>query len=356
MNYCRAFWILPLLATGCGQSAPTGPVVLGHLHQTDDEEEMRGVALAIESLNADPARHVAGRKLRVIHADAGSGPDEAQGQSARLLTLDKVEALIGGNRWGSVERVTLAAQSPPTVAVTCNGYAGASFAPMLFPIGAAPSEIGRVLGLYCRESLKASKIIILKETDAVVPGLIAKSFAEHHSGATEQAIHANEAPDSLKDLKADAFLLCASARNALAWKAKLPAEVPLLFGGEEAELASLQREVEAKRDFIAVASFHPDDTVPTSREFVARYQERYGKAPSTSAALSYDAVMIWSEAARRAGASASEKVREQLAKKPATFAVLTGTLWFESDQTPRRPLLIVRTSSNGVKLEKRFEP
>jgi ABC-type branched-subunit amino acid transport system substrate-binding protein len=267
-----------------------------------------------------------------------------------------VEALLGGNRWGSVERVTLAAQSPATVAVSCNGYSGAPFAPMLFPIGAAPSEIGKVLGLYCKESLKASKIIILKETDAIVPGLIAKSFAEHHSGVTEQTIHANEAPDSLKDLKADAFLLCASARNALAWKAKLPAGVPLLFGGEEAELAILQREAEAKRDFIAVASFHPDDATATSSAFVARYRERYGKAPSTSAALSYDAVMIWSEAARRASATASDKVREQLAKKQATFAVLTGTLWFEADQTPRRPLFVIRIASAAVKLEKRFEP
>ncbi len=346
---------MPLLFVGCGRSSDTSPVPIGHLHHAGDEESIRGVTLAVEQINADSARHVAGRKVHVIHADGGTTPDEAQGQTTRLITLDKVDALIGGNRWGPVERLALAAQSPATVAVTCNGYGGAPFAPMLFPIGAAPSEIGKTLARHCKE-VKASKVIVLKEADAVVPGLIARSFAEQWGSAAEHTIRGNETPDFLKDLKADAIVLCASARSALAWKTKLPPGIPLLFGGEEADIAILQREIEAKRDILAVASFHPDDPTPTAREFVQRYQERFGKAPGLGAALAYDALMIWAEAARRANSASSDKVREQLAKKQATFATLTGSLWFEADQTPRRPLFVVRIASDGIKLDKRYDP
>ena len=356
MPYRHCFWIVPLLVVGCGRSTPTGPVVLGHLQHASNEDEVHGVALAVEEMNADPARHVAGRKLRAIHADAGANPDEAQGQAARLVTLDKVDALIGGSRWGSVERLTLAAQSPSTVAVTCNGYGGAAAAPNLFPIGAAPAEIGRTLARHCKEVLKVAKVIVLREADAVVPGVIAKSFAEHFGSASEQVIRANESPDSLKDLKADAILLCASARAALGWRGKLPSGIPILFGGEEADLPILQRESEAKRDIIGVSSFHGDDSSQGIRDFVQRYQQRFGKPPTAAAALSYEAVMIWSEAARRANEATSDKVREQLARKQATFAVLSGSLWFEAEQSPRRPLFAVRVSADGIKLERRYDP
>lgn len=343
-----------LFAIGCSKSANTGSIVIGHLHQTGVDDEIAGVALAVEEINADGSKHITGRKLKAIHADAGSTPDETQGQSARLITLDKVEALIGGTRWGAVERLVLAAQSPATVAITCNGYAGPQGSQLPFPIGVAPSEVGKTLAVYCKDKLKASKVVVLKEADAVVPGLVAKALMENLPGASEQVIHGSDTPETFKDLKADAVVLCASGRKALAWKNKLPTSSPLLFGGEEADIAMLQGECDGKREFIAVASFHPDDE--TSREFVQRYQKRYGKTPTTAAALSYDAVHVWAEAARRADSPASDKVREQLTKKQAYFLVTTGSLWFEGEQSPRRPLFLVQIADGTIKLKQRIEP
>ena len=60
-----------------------------HLQPSQNDEEFYGSSMAVDEINADPAKRVLGRKLKVIHADAGSTPDEAQGQTARLLTVDK---------------------------------------------------------------------------------------------------------------------------------------------------------------------------------------------------------------------------------------------------------------------------
>jgi branched-chain amino acid transport system substrate-binding protein len=354
----RAFVLSALLFTfGCSHSAPTGPIVLGHLQPSQNDEELHGIALAVNEINADPSKHLLGRKLKVIHADAGSTPDEAQGQTARLLTVDKVDALIGTNRWAQAEKMALAAQSPLIVAMSLNGYAGAPASAPLFPLGIAPAEQGRALSRYVKESLKGTKAVVLKEMDAAIPGLVAKSFVEHFgTGAVELTLKAAEAPDTLKDLgKPDAIVLCGSAKTVLDWRSKLP-DVPLLFGGEEADMPLLQAESKAAKPFFAVVSFHPADETPSAIEFVGRFREQFGKPPTVSAALAHDGVAVWTEAVRRANSLETDKIRQQLTKKDSTFAVLTGQLSYAADQSPRRPLFIVRFGGLESSLVIRYEP
>jgi branched-chain amino acid transport system substrate-binding protein len=348
------------MSFGCSKSQPTGPVVIGHLHPSRDEDEIHGIALAVEAINADPAKHVTGRKLKVVHADGGSSPDEAQGQTVRLLTIDKVDGLVGISRWSQAEKMGQAAQSPLTVGLSLNGYAGNPAVSSLFPIGVAPSEQGRALARHAKE-LKGTKAIVLKEADTVIPGLIAKSFGEHFgetgNSIAEHTIKPGEAPDYLKELgKPDVIVLCGSAKQVLLWRSKLVAGPTLLFGGEEAEMASLLSDVDPAKQFIAAASFYPGDDTPAAKEFVRQFQEKHGKPPTIAAALAHDAVNIWAEAARRANSTEPEKVREQLSKKDAEFEVLTGKLSFVEDHSPRRPVFVVRLTPEKPHLERRYDP
>jgi branched-chain amino acid transport system substrate-binding protein len=342
---------------GCSHSAPTGPIVVGHLLPGQNDDEFHAVSMAVEAINADPAALLLGRKLKVIHADAGSTPDEAQGQTARLLTVDKVDAVIGTNRWAQAEKMALAAQSPLVIALSLNGYAGAPASAPLFPVGIAPAEQGRALCRYIKESLKGTKAVVLKEADAVIPGLIAKAFVQHFgSGAVEMSLKAAEAPDTLKDLgKPDAIVLCGSAKAVVNWRSKLP-DAPLLFGGEEADTPLLQVESKAARPFFAVVSFLPADETPAAKEFVRKFQDQFGKPPTVSAALAHDAVVVWTEAVRRANSLETDKIRQQLTKKDASFGVLTGQLSYAADQSPRRPLFIVRYAGLESSLVIRYEP
>ncbi len=354
----RTFVFSALLFTlGCSHSAPTGPIVLGHLQAGQNDEEFQGVSLAVNEINADPSNYLFGRKLKVIHADAGSTPDEAQGQTARLLTVERVEAVIGTTRWAQAEKMALAAQSPLVVAMSLNGYAGVPACAPLFPLGIAPAEQGRALSRYVKESLKGTKAVVLKEADAVIPGLVAKAFVEHFGGgAVELTLKASEASETFKDLgKPDAIVLCGSAKAVLDWRLKLP-DAPLLFGGEEADTPLLQAEIKAAKPFFAVASFHPADETPAAKEFVSKFQEQFGKPPTASAALAHDAVVVWADAVRRANSLESDKVRHQLANKDASFAVLTGRLSFAADQSPRRPLFIVRHDGLDASLVVRYDP
>jgi len=354
---------LPLLMVcllgGCSTSPPSGPILLGHLSSSPDEEEIHGIALAVDPINADAARHITGRKIRVIHADAGKSPDEALGQASRLLTLDKVEALLGPGAYSQVEKTILAAQSPPTLVLTLAGYAGNSPGAMAFPVGLDPAEQGRFLAQYIKESVKTDRVVILKENDAMVAGLAARALAGHLSPTkvVEHAIKAGETPDLFQNFDKEGsstFVLCGSAKSILTWRSKLPKQ-HLFIAGEELELARLASDRDAERPLTAVVSFDSVDGSAAAQAFTKRFQEKYGKLPSLAAALAHDSANVWIEAARRANSIQYDKLREQLTKADATFPILTGNIrWM--NQSPRRPGFVVRFEGPSTTLLKRYEP
>jgi branched-chain amino acid transport system substrate-binding protein len=349
--------ILFCTGIGCSRSSSSGPVVLGHLNAGQAEDEINGAALAVEAINADLARQPAGRKIKVIHADAGSTPEEAQGQAVRLLTIDKVEGLFGPSRWSQTERVALADQSPSVIALTLDGYPGPSPNPAVFAIGISPADQGKALARHAKDSLKAAKAIIIKEADTVVPGLVARAFAEQFGGnPAEHSVKPGDSLDFLAEIagaKPDVVLMCGSAKQVSLWRSKVTGGAALLFGGEEAEVAALP--LDGKPMFAAV-SFHPEDATESVKDFTRRFRQKHGRPPSAQAALAYEAVQIWSEAARRANSTQSNKIREQLLRKDAPFEVLTGSLKFGPDQSAQRPIIVINLSADGPKYVARLTP
>src|SRR5437588_3971394 len=90
-----------LLLAGCSRSAPTEPFLVGHLAVTSGPDIVpgtqaeQGIRLAVEEANADPARHVAGRRVAVLHADTQGKPDLFAAQATRLAKVNKVVAPLG---------------------------------------------------------------------------------------------------------------------------------------------------------------------------------------------------------------------------------------------------------------------
>jgi ABC-type branched-subunit amino acid transport system substrate-binding protein len=354
----RLLWLLFILgfSFGCAPSAPPGPIVLGHLESGQSDDEMHGIALAVETINADAANSILRRKLKVVHADAGVTPDETQGQAIRLLSIDKVEGLIGPNRWLQAEKIAPAAQSPGTIAMLLNGYAGSPASASLFPVGIAPAERGRALARYVKERVEGANVVVLIEAEAPIPRLVAKAFVKHFGGVDERTIKAGEAPDSQKNLgKPSAILMCGSTKSVLAWRSKLPTGT-LLFGGEEVDMQTLQAESDPMKPIVAAVSFHAADKTPAAQEFVRQFQEKHGKPPTIDAALAHDAVAVWAQAVRRANSLHAESIRDQLLHENATFEVLTGQLSYAANHSPRRPIFLVKIDGNQTSKLFRYEP
>jgi branched-chain amino acid transport system substrate-binding protein len=91
----------------------------------------------------------------------------------------------------------------------------------------------------------------------------------------------------------------------------------------------------------------PWETVPTAKEFVKKYQERYGSVPPF-APYGYDAVMVLAEAIKRSKSLDREKIIKAL--RDPTFVVqgVTGEIKFdENGQTPGRRFYFYTFNEKG---------
>lgn len=72
--------------------------------------------------------------------------------------------------------------------------------------------------------------------------------------------------------------------------------------------------------------FDPDSESENVQIFVGNYREKYnGKTPNALSALSYDVVLMYADAIKRAGSADADSVRDALADPDAVYECITGT-------------------------------
>jgi branched-chain amino acid transport system substrate-binding protein len=363
-----------LLLAGCGSRGTPEPILVGHVAPLSGpdryvgEHERRGILLAVEKANSRP-EGVAGRSVTVLHGDAG-GPDEATSAAVRLVTVNKVVALLGDMDAAQAEALAKVAQSYSVPLVSPGGPPGRPASEFAFRSGLAPPFKGQILARFAAGELKASAAAVL------VTGVEGRSPAANAVGAAVAAAFTREfrarggkvagewvyrTPQELRGLAdrlrvapAPAALVAAAPADLAALShAGLDPKVPLLFaGGVEAPYPFDDAAVD-NVVYLATA-FVPEAATPRAVDFVRKYRDRFGEAPDAHAALAYDSARLLFEAIGRAGTTDGPKVREALAGI-TNFESLTGPCSWGEDQWLVRPGFIVRREKGRAGPAKRYE-
>ena len=101
--------------------------------------------------------------------------------------------------------------------------------------------------------------------------------------------------------------------------------------------------------------WHPDLDLPEARAFVARYRERYGKVPKSTAAMTYDAVHLILDAVTRSGSKTPDAIRQGLLDTK-DYKGATGVITFDGSNDPSRSVVINRLTQGRVELYARIDP
>ena len=91
--------------------------------------------------------------------------------------------------------------------------------------------------------------------------------------------------------------------------------------------------------------YHADDPAPSVREFVQKYEKRFGSKPDSIAALAYDTTRVLSRAVGRSGTD-HKALRDALAAT-RNFAGVTGTITFGPDRNPIGKKVVIEEIKNG---------
>jgi branched-chain amino acid transport system substrate-binding protein len=369
------------MLTGCSQSTPAEPIVVGHLSPLSGpdkrigEHARQGIMLAVEEANGENDK-INGRSVEVHHADDRGNAPLAGDEAVRLVTVNRAVALLGGTSTDQAEQIARSMQSYGDENSQTKQLSGIPFvtpSPLPLPLaaesafstGLAPARQGQLLGRFAAQELKTKHVAVVFDGGSVSAAVAEGFTREFAANGSRRADHYRYEKDGLGELpgriaraKPEAVLIAAPVADFVKLRDGLAGAgltVPLLFGGEDLTWPALVAEPAAGDGVYATTMFAADGLTPQGKELARRYQERFKEPLDLYAATAYDGARVLFEAMRRARSCKPELVREALGGLD-NFESLTGPLTIDrGDHTARRPAFVVQQQQGQTKLVQRYD-
>jgi branched-chain amino acid transport system substrate-binding protein len=328
----------------------------------------QGFVLAFDEINRGGG--VLGQKLELVTEDNQSKPGQSSTAVRKLITQDKVVAILGDATSSATLEAAPIAQSDkiPMITPTATNPRITEVGDFIFRVCFLDEFQGRVLAKFAREKLNAGRVAILTDVKQDYSVDLAKFFRDEFSkrGGTIVAEQSYSTGDT--DFRAQLTSLRA-ARPDVIYVPGYYQEVGLIvkqgrqigltmpFVGCDgwANQALLEIGGKAVDGCYFTNHFSPDDPSPVVKEFVARYREKYGSPPDTFSALGYDAARLLADAIKRAGSSDSKALRDALAGTTG-FSGVTGQISFDANRNASKPGLIVTVKDGRFEIAEKIAP
>ena len=373
IGYASTAWLLLaglLVSTAAcerksgGATDTTGDILVGFYGSlTGDgasfgQSSREGAELAVDELNA--AGGVLGRKLRLLVEDDQSKPEEASNAVTKLITQDKVVAVIGE----VASRRTLAAApisqryQIPMITPASTNEKVTEVGDYVFRVCFIDPFQGEVLAKFAYNDLKARKVAILRDQAQDYSVGLTDSVAQHFSKLGGQVLPPvsyssgdadfkaaltrirSEKPDVLfaTGYYSEAAIITRQARE-------LGMTMPIL-GGDGWVGDALQNGREALNNTYISNHYSGDNPDPIVQNFVSTYKTRFNRDPDAIAALAYDAIKVLADSLTRAQSTEGPKLRDAIAA--ADVPGVTGRLKMNAKRNVDKPAVVQEvTYGNG---------
>lgn len=350
------------------------PIKIGHFGALTGKEaafgiaSRKGIVMAIEELNA--AGGILGRPVEYLGEDIQSKAGESATAVKKLISRDKVVAILGGNpSSNSLEAAPLCQNARiPMMAISSTNPKVTTIGSYIFRICFIDPFQGAVLGRFAREHLHARRIALLTPVTPYGIGLsneLRKKFTELGGEVVAEQKYAEGDKDFKAQLTAirtfrpdviaatgyytEAALICKQARE-------LGLEATLIGGDgwEAPQLTELGGK--AVEDTYYSTGFSADNAAPEVREFVRKFQARWNnEIPEALSALGYDAMMLYADAIRRAGTTDGPALRDAIAATK-DFPGVTGRTTIDGQRNSSKPAVILRVKNGRTEFVSAVAP
>jgi branched-chain amino acid transport system substrate-binding protein len=330
----------------------------------------KGTMLAIEELNA--AGGLLGKQIEFIYEDNRSTPGESATIAKKLITRDKVVALLGEVASGrSLEAAPIAQASQiPMISPSSTNPKVTETGDYIFRVCFTDPFQGRLLAEFARRTLKAQKIAVFSDVSAPYSVGLAQFFREPFVAGGGQIVAEQKYTGGDKDFKAQLTAIKSTQPDAImvpgyytdvglivAQARQLGITVPL-FGGDGWEAPELIQIAGAKalEGTYYSTHFSAENTDALVQRFVAAYAAKYnGETPDGMAALGYDSVMVLADAIKRAGTTAGPQLRDALAATKGLPSV-SGATTLDENRDASKPAVIITVKDGKFKYVETIAP
>lgn len=350
---------------GCGQTAANAnEIKIGINYElsggvaTYGQSSVEGIEMAIDEINA--AGGINGKKLVAVKYDNKSEPAEATTLASKLMTQDKVVAVLGPATSGSFKaeipvalknKVPVASGSATADDVTVDAAGVKDYA---FRICFNDSYQGTAMANFALTNLSKKKAVIIMDSSSDYGKGLAENFKKtfEAAGGTIVATESYVAKDTdfnaiLTSIKGKDFdvvfipgyyeevgLIIKQARA-------LGINVPVLGadGFDSPDLIKLAG-ASALNDVYYSNHYSSLDKDPLVVKFIADFKAKYNKEPNAFNALGYDLAKFVADGIKRADKVSGESIKNALAGT-TNFQGVTGSFSVDKNHNPVKAIVVI---------------
>ena len=377
--------VAAMLVTGCGgggeenkaadgdKAAGGDTIKIGFLgaktggHAAYGVETLKGMKMAAEDINK--AGGIDGKKIEIVEEDHGSKASEGATVTQKLITREKVVAIVGDPTTGITKLAAPIAQQNKVVLLSA-GAVGTGvveigdyiFRDTLLDAVAAPS-----VTKYVKETLGWKKVAVITSMNNDYSVGLTKLFEEAIAANGIEVVAKQSIQDgdqnfsaqvtAIKDKNPDGIVFTGYyTEGGLFMKEARKQGMQALMVGGDGLLSDVLMEMggEAVEGAMIYCGFAADENkaVDKTKAFIEAYKAaNENKLPDMFSAQGYDAVMLIADAIKAAGSDVPEQFRAELAKTQ-DWAGVSGTITFRENREPIKSpvyLLEVKDGKFAVK-------
>lgn len=336
------------------------------------ESTQNAARLAEEEINAQGGLDVGGKKMKVqfIIEDDENKPESTASVFQKLITQDQVVAIIGSQSSSASNAGAPIANDAkvPMISPWATNPNVTKDKPFVFRAAFIDPFQGYVMAKFAYENLGARKAAVLYDVAQDYNKGLAEVFRDEFTKTGGQITAFETYTTGDKDFSAQLTKIKATDPDVL-FLPNYYSEVPLqvqqarrlgidavIIGGDAWDSPDLLELGGADLEGSYFSNHYSSSSdAPKVREFVEKYEAKYGTAPDAAAALTYDAAYILFQAIQQAGSLDREKIRDAIAATKG-FEGITGTISYEGSGDPVKPAVVLKIENGQFKYETTVNP
>jgi len=382
VGICAAVAMLAVVMTGCGGSQSSADTIKigANLEMTGNnatfgKSASNGATLAIKQVNAKGG--VLGKQLTLVIADNKSEAAEAANSMQKLITQDKVVAVIAPIASSSVIAGAQVNQDNKVLAISPTASnpkvtvdpATNKVRDFMFRAAFIDPFQGSVMANFATKTLKAKTAAIYIDNSSDYAKGLGQFFKETFikNGGQIIAEEAYLAKDTdfkatltkIKVVNADVIFVPGYYQE-VGMLIKQAREIGLMMpilggdGWDSAKLPEIAGGSALNNTFFA-NHYSPDDNSEAIKSFVEAYKKEYNETPDAFAALSYDATMMVIEAIKRANGVDTIKIKDELAKTK-DYTAVSGKITLNETHDAVKSAVIIEMKDGKQTFKEKINP
>lgn len=327
-----------------------------------------GVDMAIDEVNK--AGGVLGKQVKVLVEDDQTKPEEAQTVVTKLISKDKVVAIIGEvSSSRSLAAAPVAQQNGvPMISPSSTNPKVTQVGDYIFRVCFIDPFQGFVMAKFATNTLKVKNVAILRDIKNDYSVGLADVFIENFKKMGGTIVGDQSYSEGDTDFSAQLTSLKSSNPQAvfipgyytevglIARQAKKLGLNAILMGGDGWDSPKL---IEIGGPAIEGAYFSNhysvDDPSPAIQKFVADYKARFNAIPDALAALAYDSAHILIDAMKKANTTDGAKLRDAIAQT-TNYAGVTGNITIDKDRNSVKPAVVLQVKNGKLSFVENVTP